>query len=249
MSPLPFAFSTISSLPFPGATGRGIRIAVIDSGVNAGHPHISAPTAKVQFGDANGDAAGEDRLGHGTAVMAAIQEKAPAAEYFSLQLFSKSLRTTTPRLLEAIKWAIDNRMDLVNLSLGTAQLEHRADLEDLIARAESAGVLLVSAWRAGEQQLVLPGSLPGVIGVDVDWDLERHQYRVPESAGPFFASGFPRPLPGRPVSRNLYGISFAVANMSGIVARALEGLYRPCLSSLRACLAAEAQRAASDCSS
>jgi hypothetical protein len=39
----------------------------------------------------------------------------------------------------------------------------------------------------------------------------------------FFASGYPRPLPGRPVNRNLYGISFAAANLTGIIARALEG--------------------------
>ncbi|HUI77120.1 MAG TPA: S8 family serine peptidase [Bryobacteraceae bacterium] len=248
MIPVSSAISAPSRLPFPSATGRGLRIAVVDSGIHAGHPHISAPTAKVLFGDANGDAGGEDRLGHGTAVMAAIQEKAPAAQYFSLQLFSNSLRTTTPRLLEAIGWAIDNRMDLVNLSLGTANLECRADFEDVIARAQSAGVLLVSAWRAGEQ-LVLPGALPGVIGVDVAWDLERHQYRAPASAGPFFASGFPRPLPDRPVSRNLFGISFAVANLSGIAARALEGLDRRSLSSLRECLAMETHRLASDCSS
>ena len=38
----------------------------------------------------------------------------------------------------------------------------------------------------------------------------------------FFASGYPRPLPGVPPARNLNGISFAVANMSGFVARACE---------------------------
>jgi hypothetical protein len=40
----------------------------------------------------------------------------------------------------------------------------------------------------------------------------------------FFASGFPRPLPGVPPSRNLNGISFAVATMTGFVARAMEAL-------------------------
>ena len=65
-----------------------------------------------------------------------------------------------------------------------------------------------------------------VIGVDVDWNLPRDQYRMSEENGAvvFYASGFPRPLPGVPVSRNLSGISFAVANITGFVARACEDL-------------------------
>jgi len=40
----------------------------------------------------------------------------------------------------------------------------------------------------------------------------------------FSASGYARPIPGVPPERNLNGISFAVANMTGFVARACEGL-------------------------
>jgi Subtilase family len=207
------------SMVFPGCLGRGLRIAVIDSGVNAGHAHICTLATNVAFGS-DGEAPGEDRLGHGTAVMAAIQEKAPGAEYFALQIFSDSLRATTPRLMEAIDWTIRNRIDLVNLSLGTPKLEFQADFETLVKRAQAAGLLLVSAWRAGEQRM-LPGCLSGVVGVDVDWNLDRHQFRVTPGA-PLLASGYPRPLPGRHVTRNLYGISFAVANATGILARALE---------------------------
>jgi hypothetical protein len=58
----------------------------------------------------------------------------------------------------------------------------------------------------------------------VDWDLPRDRYRVSEANGsPYFlASGYPRPLPGISPARNLNGISFAVANMTGFVARARE---------------------------
>lgn len=240
MTPVSIASTAVDcSMPFPGASGRGLRIAVIDSGVNAGHPHVCAPTTKVPFG-ANGEGLGEDLLGHGTAVMAAIQEKAPEAEYFAVQIFSTSLRATTPRLLEAIDWTIDNRIDVVNLSLGTANAGYRLDFETRLKRAQAAGVLLVSAWHEGEQPM-LPGSLPGVTGVDVDWSLDRHQFRVgPDS--PLFASGYPRPLAGRPVTRNLYGISFAVANVTGILARALEMFPGQSLPQLKTILRDEANR-------
>src|SRR5690606_28115986 len=72
--------------------------------------------------------------------------------------------------------------------------------------------------------LCYPGSLPDVINVDVDWECPRDSYAVKAIDGRdvFYASGYPRPAPGVPPQRNLYGISFAVANMSAFVARACE---------------------------
>lgn len=208
---------------FSGATGRGLKVAVIDSGVNVRHPHICAPTRAIVIGGETGDSSADDPVGHGTAVTAAIQEKAPGAEYFALKLFGASLRATSDRLVLAIEWAIENRMDVVNLSLGTSNFDYQQKLESLVKRAALSGTLLVSARSAGPKP-VLPGILAGVIGVDVDWDLPRDRYRVSEANGaPYFlASGYPRPLPGVPPGRNLNGISFAVANMTGFVALACE---------------------------
>src|ERR1700722_15001966 len=99
-------------LPFAGLEGRGVRVAVIDSGVHASHPHISAVAGGVSIGP---DGAGDEdsfvaRLGHGTAVMAAIQEKAGQAEYFAVQVFHNSLRSSARALLRAIEWSIEQRM-------------------------------------------------------------------------------------------------------------------------------------------
>ena len=200
--------------------GYGLKIAVIDTGVHARHPHICAPTHPVVFDPEEIEHSCEDVLGHGTAVTAAIQEKAPHADYYILKLFGNSLRTTKNRLIQAIEWTIEHRMDVVNLSLGSPNSDHRSALEPLIARARAADVLLVAA-RYSERTPVLPGMLDGVISVDVDWNLPRDRYRVSNVSGSpiFYASGYPRPLPGVPVSRNLNGISFAVANMTGFVAR------------------------------
>jgi subtilisin family serine protease len=211
-------------MPFPGATGKGLKIAIIDSGINASHPHIVARTSGVFLGaERNTSDAWEDGLGHGTAVAAAIQEKAPGAEYFAVKLFDKALTTTSNRLVQAIEWAIDSGMDLVNLSLGTSGLAARSVFESLIRRAESLGVIMICA-RYENRNPMLPGILAGVVSVDVDWRLSRHAYRINEGEGDryYLASGFPRPLPGVSPARNLNGISFAVANMTGFVARACE---------------------------
>jgi subtilisin family serine protease len=201
--------------------GRGVRVAVIDSGVNPRHPHIGRVAGGVGIG-ATGEieeGAYLDALGHGTAVMAAIQEKAPAAEYFAVKVFHAALRTNTDSLLRAIEWTIENRMDVVNLSLGTRNDRRAGDFEALVGKAAECGVVLVSAWDADGQRC-LPGCLPGVFGVGLDWECDRNRYRVDGSV--FYASGYPRPVPGVPLARNLHGISFAVANMTGFVARARE---------------------------
>ena len=222
---------------------NGLKIAVIDSGINASHPHICAPTQGVNFDPDEIDYSCTDTLGHGTAVTAAIQERAPEANYYILKLFGKSLRTTGSRLLRAIEWTIDNGMNIVNLSLGTSNPDYRPALEALVSRAVAAGVVLVAA-RYSEQVPVLPGMLEGVISVDVDWSLPRDQYRVGYENGSriFYASGFPRPLPGVPVSRNLSGISFAVANMTGFVARSYRDLAEPTIDKVINLLASETQQ-------
>jgi subtilisin family serine protease len=177
----------------------------------------------VVIGSDADDLSSDDPVGHGTAVAAAIQEKAPGAEYFALKLFGPSLRATSDRLIEALEWTIENRMDVVNLSLGTSNFDYQDKLQRLVERAALASVVLVSARIAGSHP-VLPGILQGVVGVDVDWDLPRDRYRISDSDGSryFLASGYPRPLPGISPARNLSGISFAVANMTGFVALARE---------------------------
>jgi len=211
--------------PFPSRRGRGVRIAVVDSGVNRRHPHIVSLAGElcVRPGGEIEEGACPDVLGHGTAVMAAIQEKAPEAQYFAVQVFHSSLRTSAECLLSAIEWAIEQRMDVVNLSLGTRNLDHVARFETVVASAAKNKVLLVAA-REAESQPCLPGSLPGVFRVGLDWETPRNRYRCEDTPGGvvYFTSGYPRSLPGLPRERNLHGISFAVANMTGFVARAWE---------------------------
>jgi len=208
---------------FPGLTGRGVRVAVIDSGVNPRHPHVNGVAGGIAIGLTLRADAYLDGLGHGTAVLAAIKEKAPEAEYYAVRIYFRSLRTDINFLLKGIDWAIDEKMDVINLSLGTPTLSHRDLLLPAIKKANDSGVLLVAAIEM-DGVLALPGSLPGVIGVGLDWTCPRNMFRHDSSAEEprWFASGYPRTLPGVPLDRNLSGISFSVANMTGFVVRACE---------------------------
>lgn len=224
---------------FAGRTGKGVRVAVIDSGVHAAHPHIGGVAGGITIGDEIDEKNYSDIVGHGTAVMAAIKEKAPEAEYFAVRVFYTSLRTTIDLLLQAIEWSIANRMDVINLSLGTTNPAHRDRFVPLIARARENGVILVSA-RDAEGTPALPGSLAGVIGVELDWDCPREMYYSKPAADglTLVASGYPRALPGVPRTKNLHGISFAVANAAGFVVRACESLENRSYENVCATLAA-----------
>jgi hypothetical protein len=227
-----------ASTPAPAAapTGRGVRIAVIDSGVFATHPHVGGVAGGVTIAlDGAEDGDFVDRLGHGTAVTAAIKEKAADAEIYAVKVFDRALSTSVATLVRAIEWAARWEMRLVNLSLGTQRAEHEPALAAAVALAVTYGVIIVAAESdvtpEGERVRWLPGSLPGVIPVISDWDCPRDVFRIDGSGQDgrqdggrtiFRASPYPRPVPGVPPARNLKGVSFAVANMTGFVARVLE---------------------------
>jgi len=212
--------------PFVSLTGAGVRVAVIDSGVFPGNPHIGTSVSGVRIhpgGETDDDFV--DRIGHGTAVAAAILEKAPRIELFAVRVFDRTLSTSANTLAEAITWAAANGARLINLSLGTPNPARAAMLGAAVDEAVDAGAIVVAA-RESAGVTWLPGSLPTVAGVRLDASCERNDLRVsfgdwmhPVS---FAAAGFPRPIPGVPVERNLSGISFAVANVTGFLARLLE---------------------------
>ena len=162
---------------------------------------------------------GIDRLGHGTAVAAAIRDIAPAAELIVGKIFDRSLTTSAFVLADGIAWAADRGARVINLSLGTTNRAHEERLRLAIAHASDRGSIVVSARDPGVEWL--PGALPGVVAVTSDPRLDRHEFTL--DADGFHAAPFPRPIPGVPRERNLSGVSFAVANMSGMLARLLEG--------------------------
>jgi subtilisin family serine protease len=210
--------------PFAAYTGRGVKIGVIDSGVNPAHPHVGGVAGGARISSGEADSSNYlDYIGHGTAVAGVIREKAPDAQLYAVKVFDRALTTKIEAIIKAIDWCVENEMDVINLSLGTVNHEHREMIEQAVERAAEKRTVLVAA-REMLGKPSLPGCLRSVIGVVVDWEIARHQYDLSRSDGDpvFSASAYPRDIPGVPRERNMSGISFAVANMTGFVARARE---------------------------
>jgi len=196
----------------------GMKIAIIDSGIHPNHPHVGNVAGGICIAPRGESNDYLDRLGHGTAVAGAIREKAPDAALYAVKVFDRALSTNIDAIIRAIEWSMAQRVDIINLSLGTANPAHRARFETALA----GDAMVVSAFEHNGAPL-LPGSMPGVIGVTPDCDCPRDAYSVEmrHNRPVFRCSGFPRSIPGVPQEKNLNGISFAVANMTGFVAQAL----------------------------
>jgi hypothetical protein len=200
-----------------------LHVAIIDSGVNIPHPHLPAVADGIAF-DVEGGTSGDvvDRLGHGTAAAAAIHEKAPDAVLHVVKVFDRELATTVATLVRAIDWATERGCRVVNLSLGTPNAFRATELAPAVERAVERGAIVVSAY-ALEDRRWYPGAMGGVVGVVMDPDQPREEVEVIEFEGRevLRAAPWPRPVPGLPRERNLNGISFAVANATGVLARRL----------------------------
>lgn len=215
---------TLSRASLSGRTGSGVRIAVIDSGIHAAHPHVLGISGGIAFHEHGGVSCDVvDRLGHGTAVAAAIREKAPEAELIAIKVFDRTPSATARVLADAIRWA-SRHVTLINLSLGTTNPSHEAALASAVRVAGRHGALVVAAAPEDEHRW-LPGGLSGVIAVEADWTLDRDTcelVHLDANGLRLRASPYPRPIPGVSPERNFKGLSFAVANASALLALALE---------------------------
>src|SRR4051794_39598673 len=171
----------------PIATGQGVRVAVIDSGVDATHPQLAGQVAKGADFLHGDDSGRQDCVGHGTAVASLIaaapspatgfQGLAPGATIIPVRISEQTEidgkavgdRGTPAQFAQAIDWAVDQgHAQVINLSL--VMTSGNAEVEAAVARALEAGVVVVTAAgnhgddEAGDTT-PFPAGFPGVIGV------------------------------------------------------------------------------------
>ena len=200
-----------------------LSIAIIDSGINPLHPHVSHVTGGLAFKiDKNGRIIQEpdfsDSIGHGTAIAGIISGKAPFAEIYSVKIFFEKLNAKGDLLLTGLKWAIEKNMKIIHLSLGTEHKKYKFELSQLCNEAFNKNIVIVSAGRNLDDE-VYPACFNSVIGVY--WNRECGPENIIYHPGcniEFGACGYPRRLPGIDQEKNFKGHSFAAAHITGKIA-------------------------------
>jgi subtilisin len=211
-----------------GATGAGIRVAVLDSGWDRSIDDARVLPG-VGFVDPDDDFAlarnddDHDVLGHGTACADVILGVAPDARIIPVKVFGKKLETSPHTLQMALLWALDAGVQVINVSLGTRLKHTLRPLYAICERARQAGIIVVAAGH-NANKWSYPAIFENVIGVSAGrFESPYHFHYRAKDAMECVGWGVERPVlwvGGERVVR--HGTSFAAPGVAGIVALILE---------------------------
>ena len=134
-----------------GSTGSGVRVCILDSGVEAGHPRVGSvdeayAVSLADDGEAvvQEDAEG-DLCGHGTACAGIVRSLAPDCHLVSVRVLGAGYTGSGPILLEGLRWAVDRGFDVVNMSLSTTKRQLAGLLHELADAAYFRRTVVVAS--------------------------------------------------------------------------------------------------------
>ena len=134
-----------------GATGAGVKVGIVDSGLEADHPRLAGRVVEsvaVELEDGGPIVVpddGQDLYGHGTACGGIIVGLAPQVELVSVRVLGADLRGKGAAFAAGLEWAIEQGIRVLNLSLSSKSESLLPIFHDLVDRAYFKGQILVSA--------------------------------------------------------------------------------------------------------
>lgn len=222
------------------ATGSQVRVAVIDSGVNPQFPMLRGRSGRVldcSYGPRglllNELPASEntDRTGHGSLVQSCLMSVAAEAEVDHFRVLDENNVTDSSLLCYVLDHAINQKYQIINVSLGTSSEHHLPWLVALMKRAYESNVVVVAAC-SNVGNWLYPATFTYCISVNAMPATHAMQIRFHAgSVVEFSGLGVNVPIAG-PLDQSIFvtGSSYAAAHISGLCARILE--IRPELSPL-----------------
>lgn len=149
---------------------KAVKVAIIDSGVNYSDD-INVVIRKNFIENDECSALYEDFCDHGTAVAGIIGARDneigitginPDVEIYSARVLDDRMEAPCERIVAALEWAIENEVDIINMSFGVNQ--DVPEVHQLIKSAYEQGILLVAA-AGNEDEVLFPAAYEEVISV------------------------------------------------------------------------------------
>ncbi|MGH3730785.1 MAG: type VII secretion-associated serine protease mycosin [Micromonosporaceae bacterium] len=157
--------------------GEGVTVAVLDSGVDYGHPDLKGALLKGKtYAGGRGDG-WEDSNGHGTAMASLIAGRghgpgnrdgvlgiAPSANILPVRTGSGDLDTSRG-FEQGIEWAADHDADIISVSLAMVDI---TDIQESVTYALDKGAVVVAGvgnTSQGHEEVMAPAVYPGVVAV------------------------------------------------------------------------------------
>ena len=228
-----------------GGDGGGVKVAIIDSGIEVGHPALAGLTladdVTVSCDGVNlriEEGAGGDVYGHGTAIASLLRRAAPGVTLGSFRALDSSNHARSFVIAECVNQAINRGYEVINCSFGCRGLpRYVMDYKEWVDRAYLEGVQIVAACSnldAGIREW--PAYFPSVIsvrGIDCPEDA---LYHSPRRLVSFLAKGERVEVPWLHGATKIEtGSSYAAPLVSAGIARlvsALPGLNRAAIKPL-----------------
>jgi subtilisin len=136
---------------FGGSTGADIRVCILDSGIEPGHPMVGEVERAVAFHrgeedeiELEEDTEG-DLCGHGTACAGIVRSIAPECRLFSARVLGAGFKGSGPVLLAGLRWAVEQGFDVINMSLSTTKRQFAGLLHELADTAYFRRTVLVAS--------------------------------------------------------------------------------------------------------
>ena len=206
------------------STGRGARVCVVDSGIEADHPAVGRVDTAVVVSIEDDEVVVEpdtlgDVCGHGTACAGIIREIAPECELASVRVLGEGFVGSGPVLVEGLRWAIEQGYDVINMSLSTTKRRFVEALHDLTDAAYFQRSIVVAS--AHNMPIAsYPWRFSSVISVaSHELDDPLAYYRNPDPPVEFFARGVDVSVAWMGGARmRTTGNSFATPHITGVCA-------------------------------
>ena len=208
-----------------GSTGNGVRVCILDSGVDSSHPLVGEleSSVVVSVDDTDEVHAVEDTegdvSGHGTACAGIVRRLAPDARISSVRVLGAGFTGSGAVLLGGLRYAIEQRFDVINMSLSTTKKPFASVLHELADNAYfNRTVLVASAHNMPVESY--PWRFSSVISVGSHEEPDPLDFFYnPSPPVEFFGRGVNVEVPwlgGRVLT--VSGNSFATPHMSSICA-------------------------------
>jgi subtilisin family serine protease len=225
VEPIPPLDAVTPEWAWGGSTGKGVKVAVIDSGIDADHPAVAGVQGYVAIqegpdGLVYDTTPHEDAFGHGNACAGIIRSFAPDCEIYSVKVLGARLSGRGIVFAAGLRWSIEQGMGVCNLSLGTTKRDFFGVLHELADLAYFRNVTLVVA----ANNMPIP-SFPSVYAsvIAVASHAEPDPYRFYYNPAPPVEFGAPGINVRVAWQHNGYltstGNSFAAPHIAGIVTR------------------------------
>lgn len=133
-----------------GATGRRVRVCIVDSGVELDHPLVGQVDGSWAVVKRDAEITVEpttfgDACGHGTACAGIVRRTAPECELHSVRVLGEQASGTGEMLLAGLRWAIRQDFDVINLSLSTTRVRFTEELRELADEAYFRRTVIVAS--------------------------------------------------------------------------------------------------------